>query len=250
MTRPPPLIPVRSSENYDLLDRLADEVRRAVPPRRAAEPEGVTPTVIPSWPRTSSRCSRRSWTWNKPTKCGAVGRGRRSVRAPTRPRSGPGACARASLAGGRLPGTAPRDRPRRDGGGVRGRAGSRSAAGFNAAQDPAAPRRPRPQDARAVPPRGARRSTAPPYQHRAGVRGRPRRRDLLLRHAVHSGSGSRPRLRRAPPASRPGEGEARDGGAIPAWGHRHASRPGHGWPGRPLALDRPVRGRNPVGARG
>ena len=54
----------------------------------------------------------------------------------------------------------------------------------------------------AIPPRGPRRRQAAPHQHRAGLRGGPGGRRLLLRHAVHPRPGPRPGRRRAGPAPR------------------------------------------------
>ena len=82
---------------------------------------------------------------------------------------------------------------------------SRSAVGWRSKMLPRHDRR-RPQDARAIPPRGPRRGATASHQHRAGVRGRPRGGCLLLRHAVHSGPGARPGLRRDPQAAGPAEG--------------------------------------------
>ncbi len=71
-------------------------------------------------------------------------------------------------AGGRLPGD-PRGRPRRDGRGVRGRAGLARPPGC--AEDPARRRGQGSQGAGAVPPRGAGGGAAAPHQYRAGLRG-------------------------------------------------------------------------------
>ena len=68
----------------------------------------------------------------------------------------------------------------------------------------------RPDGPGAVPPRGPRRGTAAPHQHRAGLRGGPGWRCPLLCHAVHPGPGPRRRHRRAAAAPRPGQIRVQD----------------------------------------
>ena len=88
-----------------------------------------------------------------------------------------------------------RSRPGRDGDRLRG---DRAGAGPpRRAQGPAAVVG-QPDDRRAVPPRGARRRTAAPHQHRADLRRRLRRRPVVLRDAVHRGRGTGSAHRSAP----------------------------------------------------
>ena len=144
----------------------------------------------------------------------------------------------------------PRGGPGRDGGRLRGRSGLARPPG--GAEGPGAGHCRRCEHAGAVPPRGTGRGAAAPHQHRAGLRGRPRRGDLLLRDAVHRGPGARPGHRRA--AAHPRRRAAR--WAPRATGAHHRLRGGRpdpqdprprgqhaGEPGGPPAPDGAVRPR-------
>ena len=113
-------------------------------------------------------------------------------------------------AAGGLP-ARPRDRPRRDGRGLRG--GAAFARPARRAEGAAAGGGAGPAAAPAVPQRGAGRGAAPPHEHRAGLRGGLRAVGALLRDAVHRGpepgrrsiarAAQRGRPRRPGPAARP-----------------------------------------------
>ena len=104
------------------------------------------------------------------------------------------------------------DRPGRHGRGVRGRADLAGPA--RGAEGPAAAVVRRPDGPGAVPPRGPRRGPTAPHQHRAGLRGRPGRRCPLLRHAVHPGPGTGPGHHRVASAPRPVPIRAQDRGGF------------------------------------
>ena len=139
--------------------RAGRGVRRAVPPRRAAEPAGVR--------RPPAGDGRRDPRDVPGPGRGRTGRGRRpaieAIAAAAARRA-------ASQADRRLP-DRPRDRPGRDGGRLRGRADL--AGPPRGAEGPARAGGRRPEGPGAVPPRGPGRGAAAPHQHRAGLRGRP-----------------------------------------------------------------------------
>ena len=202
-------------------------VRRPLPARRAARAEGVR--------RPLPGAGRRD-----PRALPGAGRGRAGR--GDLPRLGRGGAGRrldlaAAVAGGRLP-DRPRDRPRRHGGRLRGRAGLARPPG--GPEGPALAGGPGRHDAGAVPPRGPRLGPAAPHQHRAGLRGRPGRRRPLLRDAVHPGpepgrghrraaAAAGPLPPRAGPAASPGRPR---GGPAGRLGHARAR------PRRPASPDR------------
>ena len=112
----------------------------------------------------------------------------------------------------RLPGRA-RAGPGRHGDGLRG--GARRARPSGGAEGPGHARGAGLLGAAAVPERGQDRRRAAPHAHRAGLRRRPGRRALLLRHAADRGERAGPRD--PPPAPQPaavGAGRARLGPSI------------------------------------
>ena len=191
---------ISESEQYDLLDRLAEEFadrfRRGERPAlkeytdRYPELADDIHELFPAMVRVEQAEGARQGEEERP---GIAGR-----------RTHP-------WADRRLP-DPPRDRPGRHGGGLRGRADL--AGPPRGAEGPAGARVRRPDGPGAVPPRGPRRGPAAPHQHRAGLRGGPGRRRPLLRHAVHPGPGARPGHRRAAAAPRPGRVRAQDQGGL------------------------------------
>ncbi len=228
------------------LRRARRGVRRALSPGRAAELAGVR--------RPAPRDGR-----GDPRDVPGHGRGRAGRR--RRPgRDGPAVAAGlpARRPDRRLPDPA-RGRPGRDGRGLRGRADLARPAGRP--EGPPRPRDGRPPGPGAVPPRGEVGGAAAPHQHRAGLRGRPRSRRQLLRHAADPGPGARPGLRGTPTAPRArSEGERarpcpirRPGGGRdrrPAPGRRDLD-PAEACPGPDdrEAPDRPAGGRGTGRAR-
>ena len=210
-------------------------VPRPVPPRRAP---GALRVHRP--PSRAGRADPRAVPG--PGGAGAGRPGRRRRDRGLRPDRGP---SHASRAAGRLP-HPPRDRPRRHGRRLRGRAGvARPPRG---AEGPAARRPDRPDPPGAVPPRGPGRGRAAPHQHRAGLRrrrgaractttpcssSRARRLDAVLDEvrrlraagdASAPGHGWRPRRSASPPGCVTGQFAREPGTEAPTRG-RHVGPP-------------------------
>ncbi len=146
---------------------------------------------------------------------GLVGRGGSSSSGPSRgagrPMAGVGPPDR------RLPGR-PRAGPRRDGDGLRG--GPRRARPPGGAEGPGDARGARLLGAAAVPQRGQDGRRAAPHAHRAGLRRRPGRRAVLLRHAADRGERAGP----GDPPPPPDAGRRRRGPAGTTSSSRRAAR--------------------------